>query len=330
MRLSRAPASRRGKAQTPTSEEAPVLDTVVEALPRAGAGLAALVVLLLVGRLLGAGVRRRYCGLDRPSFANVMSRVVRLAFGLVGILTAATIVFPTVKPVNVLGSLGFFSIAVGFAFRDILENLLAGILLLFRSPFRGGDEVDIEGTRGTVVEINLRETVVRTYEGRRVLIPNATVYKNQLVVQTGFDAVRSEGTVGIAYESDVERAREVALAALQGTDGVREHPPPAVLVDELGVSTVDLQLLFWTAPPQAVVRQVRDRALSAVKAALDDAGVEMPADVVVLQGTPSLRAALRDDRLETTQAGAVRPARGHDGGQVGGQVGAQDGGQDGR
>lgn len=285
-----------------------MLDTLTDALPRIGVGFATLLVLLLVGRLLGGVVNRRYCKLDRPSFANVMSRVVRLALGLLGILSAVTIVFPTVKPVNVLGSLGFFSIAVGFAFRDILENLLAGILLLFRSPFRTGDEVDVEGTRGTVVEINLRETVIRSYEGRQVLIPNATVYKNPLVVQTGYGAIRSEGTVGVAYESDLDDAREVAVSALKSAEGVLGSPPPAVLVGELGASTVDLQLLFWTAPQQAAVRATRDRALAAVKAALDAAGIEMPADIVVLQGTPSLKAALRDDDAVTTQAGSVRNA----------------------
>jgi small conductance mechanosensitive channel len=285
-----------------------VLDTLTDALPRIGVGFATLLVLLLVGRLLGAVVNRRYCKLDRPSFANVMSRVVRLALGLLGILAAVTIVFPTVKPVNVLGSLGFFSIAVGFAFRDILENLLAGILLLFRSPFRMGDEVDIDGTRGTVVEINLRETVIRSYEGRQVLIPNATVYKNPLVVQTGYGAIRSEGTVGVAYESDLDDARDVAVSALKSAEGVLGSPPAVVLVGELGASTVDLQLLFWTAPQQAAVRATRDRALAAVKAALDDAGIEMPADIVVLQGTPSLKAALRDDDAVTTQAGSVRNA----------------------
>ena len=283
-----------------------MFDTLVDAMPRVGIALATLLVLLLVGRLLGGLVRRRYLALDRPSFANVMSRVTRLLLGLLGVLTALTIVFPTVKPVNVLGSLGFFSIAVGFAFRDILENLLAGMLLLFRAPFRTGDEVDVEGTRGTVVEINLRETVIRSYEGRKVLIPNATVYKNQLVVQTGYDAVRSEGAVGVAYESDVELARSAALRALRGTDGVLERPEPLVLVGDLGTSTVELQLLFWTAPQQRVVRVVRDRALAAVKAALDEAGVEMPAEIVVLQGTPSLKAALRDDEAEPTQAGGVR------------------------
>ena len=282
-----------------------MLETVIDALPRVGTAVATLLVLLVLGRLIGALVRRRYLALDRPSFANVMSRVVRLLLGLLGVLAALTIVFPTVKPVNVLGSLGFFSIAVGFAFRDILENLLAGMLLLFRAPFRNGDEVDVEGTRGTVVEINLRETVIRTYEGRKVLIPNSTVYKNQLVVQTGYDAVRTEGVVGIAYESDVDRAREAALEALRSTEGVLPTPEPLVLVGELGTSTVDLQLLFWSAPQQRVVRLVRDRALAAVKAALDEAGVEMPADIVVLQGTPSLKAALRDDEADTTQAGGV-------------------------
>jgi small conductance mechanosensitive channel len=287
-----------------------VLDTLADAAPRAGVALGTLVVLVVLGRLVGALVRRHYCRLDRPSFANVMSRVVRLAAGLLGVLAAVTILFPTVKPVNVLGSLGFFSIAVGFAFRDILENLLAGILLLFRSPFRTGDEVDIEGTRGSVVEINLRETVVRTYEGRRVLIPNSTVYKNQLVVQTGYDAVRTEGLVGIAYEADVGKAREVALAALSEADGVRADPAPQVLVGELGTSTVDLQLLFWSDPHQRDVRRARDAALAAVKSALDDAGIEMPAEIVVLQGTPSLKAALRDDDTETTQAGGVRQRSG--------------------
>lgn len=285
-----------------------VLDNLMEAAPRLGAALLTLLVLLVVGRLLGALVSRRYCRLARPSFANVMSRVVRLGTGLLGILAALTIALPTVKPVNVLGSLGFFSIAVGFAFRDILENLLAGILLLFRSPFRTGDEVDIEGTRGAVVEINLRETVIRTYEGRRVLIPNATVYKNPLVVQTGYPVIRTEAVVGVAYESDLDQARQVTLDAVRAVDGVLADPAPLVLVGELGTSTVDLQVLFWTAPQQRVVRVVRDRVLSAVFDALNDAGIEMPAEVVVLQGTPSLKAALRDDGAQPTQAGGLQRA----------------------
>ncbi len=180
-----------------------MLDSLLEARGRIAVGVGLAVLLWLVGKGLGALVRRRYLALDRPSFAHVMGRVVSLLIVGARRPGALTVVFPTVKPVDVLGSLGFFSIAIGFAFRDILENLLAGLLLLFRAPFRTHDEVQVGEVRGTVVEINLRETVLRTYDGRRVLIPNSTVYKNPITVQTGYDAVRDEAAVGVAYGTDL-------------------------------------------------------------------------------------------------------------------------------
>ena len=285
-----------------------MLETLMNALPRILVGLAVAVALWLIGKGVGALVRRRYLRRERPSFAHVMSRVVSLLATTIGLLSAATIIFPTVKPVDVLGSLGIFSIAVGFAFRDILENLLAGLLLLFRAPFRTGDEIEVADSRGTVVEINLRETVLRTYEGRQVLVPNATVYKNRIVVQTGYGSVRTEVVVGVAYETDLDRARSVAQEALEGVHGVLAEPAPRVLVDELGTSTVDVRLLFWTAPQQATVRVVRDRVLRAALTAFDAAGIEMPADIVVLQGTPSLKAALRGEGREPTPGGGLAAA----------------------
>ena len=269
-----------------------MLQTLVEARERIAVAVGVAVLAWLIGRGVGALVRRRYHKRDRPSFANVMSRVSSLLLTFLGVLAAITIVFPTVKPVNVLGSLGFFSIAIGFAFRDILENLLAGILLLFRAPFRMGDEVDIVSTRGSVQEINLRETVVRTYDGRRVLIPNATVYKNAIVVQTAYDAVRTEAVVGVAYGTDLAQAREVALTAIRGTGLVQDTPAPAVLVRELSASTIDLQLLWWSGPQQAVVLRARDAVLAAVVTAYGEAGIEMPSEIVVLDSTPQTREAL--------------------------------------
>ena len=270
-----------------------MLQTLIEARERIAVGLAVAVVAWLLGRGIGWGVRRRYTRLARPSFANVMSRVSAIVLTILGLLAALTIIFPTVKPVNVLGSLGIFSIAIGFAFRDILENLLAGILLLFRAPFRTGDEVDIEGTRGAVQEINLRETVVRTYDGRRVLIPNSTVYKNAIVVQTAYSAVRTEAVVGVAYGTDLDTARQLALDTMREVEGVADQPPPAVLVGELAASTINLELLWWTGPEQAQVRRTRDRVLAAVVAAYDDAEIEMPTDIVLVDTTDRTRRALQ-------------------------------------
>lgn len=287
--------------------DAMMLDTLANALPRILVGLSVAAALWLLGRAAGTLVRRRYLKRDRPSLAYVMSRVVSLLGITIGLLAAVTVIFPTVKPVDVLGSLGIFSIAIGFAFRDILENLLAGLLLLFRAPFRTGDEIEVADIRGTVVEINLRETVLRTYDGRQVLVPNATVYKNTIVVQTGYGSVRTEVVVGVAYETDLDRARSLAQEVLEGVPDVLAEPAPRVLVDELGVSTVDVRLLFWTAPQQGNVRVVRDRVLRAALTAFATAGIEMPADIVVLQGTPSLRAALRGEGHEATPSGGSSP-----------------------
>ena len=240
-----------------------------------------------------------------------MSRVALLLLMVLGLLAALTVVFPTVQPVDTLGSLGIFSIAIGFAFRDILENLLAGVLLLFRAPFLTGDEIEIEGVRGTVQEINLRETVLRTYEGRRVLVPNSTVYKNEITVQTAYDAVRTEAVVGVAYDTDLRQARQIARDVLLGTEGVADDPPPLALVGVLGASTVDLQLLWWSGPQQRLVREVRDRVLGAVVEAFNDAGIEMPAEIVVLDSTPAMREALAG-RGTATSDGPVSRATGRD------------------
>lgn len=282
-----------------------MLTTLVEARDRIAVGLGLAVLLRLVGRLAGALVRRRYLALERPSFAHVMGRVVALALGLVGVLTAVTVIFPTVQPVNVLGSLGFFSIAVGFAFRDILENLLAGLLLLFRAPFRTQDEIEVVDVRGHVVEINLRETVLRTYDGRRVLIPNSTVYKNAITVQTGYETVRDEATVRVAHGTDLDQARTVGLQALTRVPGVRADPAPQVLVEELGGRTIDLRLLFWTAPHQAEVRRVRDAVLRAVVTAYGTARIEMPTDILQLEGSDSLAAALRSAQDDSGRRAAL-------------------------
>ncbi len=147
--------------------------------------------------------------------------------------------------------------------------------------------------------------MLRTYDGRQVLIPNSTVYKSAITVQTGYQTVRSEATVRVAHGTDLERARDVGLRTLSTVQGVRVDPAPQVLVEELGGRTIDLRLLFWTAPAQAEVRRVRDSDLRAVVHAYGTARIEMPTDMLQLEGSDSLAAALRSAR-DPGPAGEVR------------------------
>jgi len=300
----------RAQAAGPTEEIAEsarsILDTTVEALPRVGIALLIVAVGWALSRLVRWLLHRCLRRRQTPSFAQVMSRLGGwLAFG-VTILLAIAVTFPSVRPVDLLAGLGFVSLAIGFAFQDILENTLSGVLLLFRQPFRSGDQIEVQQQSGTVEAITIRETRITTFDGQLVLIPNRDVYKSVIRVQTHFEARRLDFVVGIAYENDPADATRVIVAALCEVAGVASAPAPEAIVSELGASTVQIAARFWTSPRQNDALGVLSTSIMAVKSALDAAGIELPADIVVLQAAPSFRAAVQGDAV-LTPGGAVRP-----------------------
>ncbi len=279
--------------------------TAADAIPRLGVALVAIIVGWVVSRLIRLGLRRYWEQRQTPSFALVMSKVVGWILLTLVVLLAVAVTFPSVKPVDVLAGLGFFSVAIGFAFQDILENTLAGILLLFRQPFRSGDQITVMDRSGTVAGITIRETRLTTYDGELVVIPNRDVYKNVIDVHTHNERHRIDFVVGIAYENDAVEATAEIVDALGAVAEIDQQPEPAALVEKLGVSTVDIRVMFWVDSRRADSLRVKDAAITAVKRRLDEAQIEMPADIIALQATPSLKAALQNE-AEVTPAGAVR------------------------
>ena len=279
--------------------------SLVRALPRLAVAIVLIIVGLALGRALRWGSRRLLCRNHTTSFATVMSKLVGSLVVTLAVLSAITVVFPSVKPVDLLAGLGFFSLAVGFAFQDILENTLSGVLMLFRQPFTAGDQIEVQGQSGTVQAITIRETRIKTYDGQLILIPNRDVYKSVIRVQTHYEQRRISFIVGVAYENDAAEACRVIREALVAVTGVAAGPAPEALVDQLNVSTVDLEARFWADPRQHESRLLTHEAITAVKTALDEAGIEMPADIVALQATPSFRAALQNDG-EITPGGSLK------------------------
>ncbi len=283
-----------------------LLDALTDAVPR----LLIAVAVVVIGYALSRGVRwllRRLLRTRRtPSFAEVMSKLAGWLLLSFSVMVAIVAVFPSVKPVNMLAGLGFFSVAAGFAFQDILENLLSGLLLILRQPFRSGDQITVGEISGTVQAITIRETRLKTFDGQLVLIPNRDVYKAVITVRTHFPSRRVTFVVGVAYENDTgEACRVVAAALRQDVPRLDSTPEPEAVVTQLGVSTVDIEARFWCSPEQHDVVLTTDSAIRAVKTALEEAGIEMPADIIALQATPSLRAAISGE-AEVTPGGGVR------------------------
>ena len=221
---------------------------------------------------------------------------------LLGVLVAVTVAFPSVTPAKLFSVLGVGGVAIGFAFKDIFQNLLAGILLLIRHPFRAGDEITTGGGfTGTVESVETRATYIRTYDGQRVIVPNSVIYTETVTVITAYDLLRSQYDVGIGYGDDVAHAKAVALEAVKGVDGVLADPAPDVLLWDLAGSSQNLRVRWWTKPKRSGVVQVRDRVLEAVAKALSGAGVDLPFPTQVV---------LLHDQTEATDGDRARQREG--------------------
>jgi small conductance mechanosensitive channel len=247
-------------------------------LPKFFVALIVFCLVLLVARLVAAGVRAGTRRVERRhSLGVVLARLVQWAIGLFGLLVAVTIVFPSFTPGNLIQVLGIGSVAIGFAFRDILQNFLSGILLLLSEPFRVGDQIVYGGFEGTVEEVQTRATFLRTYDGRRIVIPNARLFTEPVVVNTAFSERRMECDIGIGVSDDIDQARRLMLETLRGLDGVLAQPAPEVLVVSLADSSVKLRARWWTTPPRRKdMLESQDQVLTALKRVLLDNGIDLP------------------------------------------------------
>ncbi|MGE4313556.1 MAG: mechanosensitive ion channel family protein, partial [Pseudobdellovibrionaceae bacterium] len=174
---------------------------------------------------------------DRIDLGRLLGQSIFWALIALGLLVSLTIIIPSMEPVDLLGGLGLGSLAVGFAFKDILQNWLAGLLILLRLPFRRGDQIEVIGLKGTVLRIEPRATIMRTYDGKDIVIPNTTIYTNDVTIQTSQPTRRIEMDITVGYENDIDRIRDILTEALDKVDEIRKDPPPQILCWELGATS---------------------------------------------------------------------------------------------
>jgi small-conductance mechanosensitive channel len=207
----------------------------------------------------------------------VLGRLAQGTVILIGLFVALSIVIPTFRAGDLVQLLGISGVAIGFAFRDILQNFLAGILILLTEPFRIEDQIVFKEYEGTVENIETRATTIKTYDGRRIVIPNAELFTNSVTVNTAFDARRIEYDVGIGYGDDLDRAKQLMLEAIYSVDEVLREPAPDVLVLELAESSINIRARWWIKPPRRIDDlNSRDKVLTAIKNKLTANGIDLP------------------------------------------------------
>jgi small-conductance mechanosensitive channel len=255
-----------------------MIDGVIVMLPNLVLAIIVFALFFAAAKTLKSLVKRltrRYR--HARNLGMVLGRLSQGVVILIGLFVALSIVIPSFKAGDLIQLLGISGVAIGFAFRDILQNFLAGILILLTEPFRIDDQIVFKGFEGTVESIETRATTMRTYDGRRIVIPNSELFTNSVMVNTAFENRRLEYDVGIGYGDDIDLAKRLILEAVRSVDGVLSEPAPDVLVMELAESTVNIRVRWWISPPRrADALDARDRVLTAIKKILTANGIDLP------------------------------------------------------
>jgi small conductance mechanosensitive channel len=255
-----------------------MINGLIALLPNILLGLIVFIFFLFIASRIKALVKR--LTRNRRSARNLGLVLGRLAQGLtilIGLFIALSIVIPTFQAGDLIQLLGISGVAIGFAFRDILQNFLAGILILLTEPFQIDDQIVFKGFEGTVENIETRATTIRTYDGRRIVIPNSELFTNSVTVNTAFDNRRLEYDVGIGYNDDIDRAKQLMLDAMLSVDEVLKDPAPDVLAMELAESTVNIRVRWWVHPPRRADNLIsRDKVIIAIKKKLVANGIDLP------------------------------------------------------
>lgn len=245
-----------------------MVNTWIALLPKLLVAVLLLALAVVVGRSVRKLVRRVVDGRTTHHHAGiVLGSLAMWSVVTAGGLIALSVVVPSFKASDLLQLLGITGVAVGFAFKDILQNFLAGLILLVTEPFRIGDEIAAGGFEGKVEEVQTRATLLRTVDGRRAVIPNSTLFTSAVMVHTAFGERRGQLEVVVAGQdlaATTQRLRQAAAAV----PGVLQEPPPEITAVELAGDQVKLRVTWWVAAPFHDEGQVRVRMVQALREAL--------------------------------------------------------------
>jgi small conductance mechanosensitive channel len=256
-------------------------------LPRLVIGLIVAVLAFALARLARRGGERLADSAHAPGQVKILLvhtiYIVALLIGL-----GVTLGSLGIDTSGLIAGLGVTGLVVGLALRDILENLLAGALLLMRRPFDIGDYIEVGAAKGRVEDIRLRDTTLRTPDGRRVIVPNTVIYESIIVNTSAFNINRRELAIGLGYDVDLVEAVEVLLEAVRSVEGVIAQPEPFIALESLGDNWISAKLYFYLDAEQFSPLEVHSAALRTILEAAKRAGISImppPTQTVELIGS---------------------------------------------
>ena len=248
----------------------------VALLPLVAVALFAFLLVLFAGVML-ARMRAPWDRIAPNAFiANIYRQIVRMVFFVSGLVIALDILGATALLGTILGAAGIVGLAIGFAVRDTVENFIASIMLSIRQPFRPNDTVEIEGDIGKVIRLTSRATILLSFDGNHIRIPNATVFKSRIVNYSTNKERRFDFEIGVGSGGDLGQVRALAETVVQGLPFTLTDPAPMTWIERIGDGSVVLVVTGWIDQRVTSLALAKGEAIRMVKAAIEDAGIEVP------------------------------------------------------
>ena len=253
-------------------------DVVISHIPNFIVAVIIAIIFSFIARLAGKGMKkvlRR--SLDSTQIADLMASIFKVIVLSVGVFIALDFMGLKSTVTSLLAGAGIVGLAIGFAFQDMTENLIAGIAMGIRKPFKAGDVIETDNVFGSVHSINLRNTLIESFYGQLILVPNKILFRNVLRNYSTLGVRRIEVPVGISYADDIEKASEVIVDKINQLDFVIRKNETAVYAEGFGDSSINLLVWFWIKyPGEPDFMTVRHKGVVAVKQALDAADISIP------------------------------------------------------
>lgn len=279
-------------------------DVIIAFIPKLIIGLLIVGVLFLILRTLRKKLYRILSlRADDKLLVGFVDNVFRMFNITIGIMLFLYVIGQAGLASSILGAATISSVVIGFAFKDIAENFLAGIIMAFNRPFRIGDTILTGNVEGVIVAMNLRYTHVKTFDGKDVYVPNGQIIKQPLYNYTIDGFLRASFTVGVDYDSDIDKARSIILHEVNQVPGVLKEEKPAIThVKNLNTNTVDIEVRYWidTFDKNYSGVEIKSQAQTKAINALTEAEIGMPANIIELKNYND--SPLKQEGDNTTQA----------------------------
>ncbi len=252
--------------------------TFIELLPNLVVALFVLILFYVLGKLARKAVGKLLSKVtDNKTVTNLLETIIGILIIGIGVFIALSVLQLDGAVTSLLAGAGIIGLALGFAFQDIASNFISGVILSIRHPFGIGDIIETNDFYGTVVKLNLRNTIIRTVTGQIVYMPNKKVFENPLQNYTTTGLRRVDLACGVSYGDDLEKAKDIAIKAIDNVENVLSDKGIEFYYDEYGDSSINFKVRFWvnfaTNPD---FWQARSEAIIALTKAFDENDIMIP------------------------------------------------------